>query len=358
MIYMKNLILLKMLIVIIAFGCSNNPHINTSLWTLDLGNSILEELKTSNYLLSENTIVLYSNKKLIKADTQSDKILWENSLDENLYTTHIKQIRKEILVCGFYDNASYLYFIDDESGQINSIDTFSSVIESLYQISESDNLIIYQQDIREEPYFLELREYNYKTKKSLWKIEGMPLFTQPYVDSNYLVFPKTPTSASCVNRISKEPTVFPLDSKDTFALIEQLNKTEKWQLVNLTNGEIDTRLIWDFKFEIEEGVYVVKIDDNKLYQVSLNSGNMIPFIELPDNILSGISYGTNILLYLGKKKVALVDVLTQKVEFKELEFEPLLVENAFSLQKGRVFYYAKKENTEKEEYMILGESIH
>jgi len=354
---MKKLIVLKLLILIIVFGCTDKSKVSTSLWSLDLDNITLENLKTPHYLLSDEGIVLYSNKKLIKADTNLDKIFWENSLGKNLYTTHIKQLGTEILVCGFYNNRSYLYFIDDESGQINSIDTFSSVIESLYQIEASSNFIIYQQNIREEPYVLELSEYNYKTKKSLWKVEGMPLFTQPYVDSNYLVFPKTNASAACVNRISKVSTEFPIESKDTFALIEQLNKTEKWQLVNLINGEIDTRLIWDFKFELDGSVYVAKIDDNKLYQVSLNSGNTTPFVELPDNILSGTSYGTNILLYLGKKNVALVDVLTQKVEFKELEFEPLLVEDAFSLQKERVFYYTKKENTEKEEYKILGEII-
>lgn len=354
---MKKLILLKILIVIIAFGCSNKTKENAVSWSLDIENNILEALKTPNYLFKDSSIVLYANQKLIKVNTKSDKVFWEKGIGKNVHVTHVKDIGKEILVCGFYDNTSYLYFIDYESGQINSIDTFLAVIESLYQIDKSSNFIIYQQDITEEPYFLELSEYNYTTKKSLWKIERMPLFTQPYIDSNCLVFPKTATSASCVNRMSKAPTVFPIDSKDRFALIEKLNKAQKWQLVNLTNGEIDTATTWDFKFEMKEGVFVAKIGDNKLYQVSLNLGSMTPFVELPDNILSGASYETDILLYLDKKKVALVDVLTQKIKFKKLEFEPILGKNAVVLQKERVFYYTKEENTEKKEYKILGEII-
>jgi len=143
------------------------------------------------------------------------------------------------LVCGFYNKTSYLFFVNYESGEINSIDTFPSIIESIYQIGNSSNFIIYQQNITEESYFLELSEYNYKTKKSLWKIEGIPLFTEPYVDSNYLVFPKIATSAYCVNRISKESTVFPIDAKDTFALIQIMNKEPKWQLVNLIERRRD-----------------------------------------------------------------------------------------------------------------------
>jgi len=81
----------------------------------------------------------------------------------------------------------------------------------------------------------------------------------------------------------------------------------------------------------------------------LNAGGITPFIELPDKILCGSSYGTNILLYSDKKKVALIDVLTKKIRFMELKFEPFLGKNSVLLYKDRVFYY--------EGHKILGEAI-
>jgi hypothetical protein len=357
---MKKIILFKIVLLTIVLGCNIKQNENTSSWSLDLENSILGELKTPNYLLKDSSIVIYANKKLTKASINSKEIFWKNNcINKKVHITHIKDCGREILICGFKEDQSYIYLIDYEDGSINSIDTFSSIIESLYRLDDSSNLIIYQQNLATQPILSILSAYSYKTKHFFWTILETPLFVKPYIDSNYMIIQKTDSSVYCINKKSGKFIAFPIHLKDTFALIEKLNNQLEWQLFNFIDGKITPSNVWAFKFIINKNVFTTKKLDNKLYKIALSTGEAIPFVELSDNIIYGTSYGTNILCYLGKKKAAIINTTNKKITYTKLRFEPFLTRDYLFLYKKNIFYYYnyKEDNVNNEGYKIIKEVL-
>lgn len=204
---------------------------------------------------------------------------------------------------------------------------------------------------------MEVSAYNVKSREQVWKLENTTLFSEPYTDSNFIIIPKTDTSTICISKNSGEIINFPVFSEKTFALIKKLNRTPKWQLLNLMNGKIDTLISWEYKCVIGNKLFVRKKLDSQIFQLSLKSGEAIPLLELPSSILYSSYADSSIFCYLGDKKGILVNPLTKKTNAIEFKVKPFLSENSICLYKNQLFYYTKNESYSGMGYKIVGQVI-